>query len=144
MLSPCTKYFWRLFFYPFIKNKQFRIFFKTIITSYWTYYVIIATWVQRVMSSKRKKINTFSASDISQKLSSRRPKRSHSAGKASSSRDHSVQSNSELETVSDGHIVPSAITTAALAHNSNPTVTASTANNDKTLTAEGYTYYKVY
>ena len=90
------------------------------------------------MSSKRKKINTFSASDICQKLSSRRPKRSHSAGKASSSRDHSVQSNSELETVSDGHIVSSAITTAALALNSNPTVTASTANSDKTVIAEGY------
>ena len=109
------------------------------------------------MSSKRKKINTFSASDISQKLSSRHPKRSHSAGKASSSRDHSVQSNSELETVSDGHLVPSAITTAALAHNSNPTVSATTANSDntvttvgystnsdKTVTAEGYRLYKFF
>ena len=87
------------------------------------------------MSSKRKKINTFSASDISQKLNSRRPKRAHSAEKASSSRDHSLQSNSKLETVSDGHIVSSAITTAALALNSNPPVTGSTANSDKTVTA---------
>ena len=90
------------------------------------------------MSSKRKKINTFSASDISQKLNSRRPKRPHSAEKASSSRDHSVQSNPELETVSDGHIVSSAVTTAALAHNSNPTVAATTANSDKTVIAEDY------
>ena len=94
------------------------------------------------MSSSRKKINKFSASDISQKLNSRRPKRAHSAEKASSSRDHSVQSNSELETVSDGHIVTSAITTAALALNSNPTVTATTANSDKTVIAEGYNNYK--
>ena len=93
------------------------------------------------MSSKRKKINTFSASDISQKLSSRRKKRSHSAGKASSSRDHSVQSNSELETVSDGHIVSSAITTAALALNSKPTVTATTVYSDKTVTAEDYNFF---
>ena len=91
------------------------------------------------MSSKRKKINTFSASDISQKLNSRRLKRAHSAEKASSSRDHSVQSNSELETVSDGHIVSSAVTTAALALNSNPTVAATTANSGNTVTAFGYT-----
>ena len=91
------------------------------------------------MSSKRKKINTFSASDISQKLSSRRPKRSHSAGKASSSRDNSVHSNPELETVSDGHIVSSAITTTALAHNSKPTVAATTVCSDRIVTAEDYT-----
>ena len=91
------------------------------------------------MSSKRKKINTFSASDICQKLNSRRPKRSHSAGKASSSRDNSVQSNPELETVSDGHIVSSAVTTAALALNSKPTVAATTANSGTTATAFGNT-----
>ena len=90
------------------------------------------------MSSKRKKISTFSASDIRQKLNSRRPTRSHSAGKASSSRDHSVQSNPELETVSDGQIVSSAVTTTALAHNSKPTVAATTVYSDKTVTAEDY------
>ena len=91
------------------------------------------------MSSKRKKISTFSASDIRQKLNSRRPKRSRSAGKASSSRDNSVQSNPELETVSDGHIVSSAVTTAALALNSKPTVAATTANSGNTVTVFGYT-----
>ena len=97
------------------------------------------------MSSKRKKINTFSASDISHNLSLKRPKRSHSAGKASSSRDHSVQSNPELETVSDGHLVSSAITTTALAHNSKPTVTATTVRTDKIVTAEDYNFlYKDY
>ena len=96
------------------------------------------------MSSKRKKISTFSASDICQKLNSRRPKRSRSAGKASSSRDHSVQSNPELETVSDGHIVPSAVTTVALALNSKPTVAATTVNSDKTVTAEDYSVKIIY
>ena len=84
------------------------------------------------------KIKKLSASDISQKLNSRRSKRAHSAEKEFSSRDLSVQSNSELETVSDGHIVPSDLTTAAMAHNRNPTVTASSSNSDKTVTAEGY------
>ena len=40
--------------------------------------------------------------------------------------------------VSDGHIVLSDLTMAATAHYSNPTVTASTSNSDKTVTAEGY------
>ena len=80
-------------------------------------------------------------SDINQRIS-KRAKRARSAEKASSSRDPSTQSNSELETVSDGHIVPSDLTMAATAHNSNPTVTASTSNSDKTVTAEGYDVYK--
>ena len=92
------------------------------------------------MSTNRRKINNLSVSDINQKIS-KRSKRARSAEKASSSRDPSVQSNSELETVSDGHIVSSDITTAALAHNSNPTVTASTSHSDKTVTAKGYSDY---
>ena len=40
--------------------------------------------------------------------------------------------------MSDGHIVTSDLTTAAMAHNRNPTVTASSSNSDKTVTAEGY------
>ena len=91
------------------------------------------------MSSKRKKINTFSASDICQKLNSRRPTRSHSAGKASSSRDHSVQSNPELETVSDGHLVSSAITTATTNSGTIATTVGYTVYSDKTVTAEDYT-----
>ena len=90
------------------------------------------------MSSKRKKISTFSASDIRQKFNSGRPKRSRSAGKASRSRDNSIHSNPELDTVSDGHLVSSAITMTALAHNSKPTVAATTVNSDKTVTAEDY------
>ena len=89
------------------------------------------------MSTNRRKINNLSVSDINQKIS-KRSKRARSAEKASSSRDLSVQSNSELETVSDGHIVSSDLTTAAMAHNSNPTVPASTSNSDKTVTAEDY------
>ena len=80
-------------------------------------------------------MNKLSVSDIGQKINSKRSKRARSAEKASSSRDLSVQSNSELETVSDGHIVSSDLTTAAMAHNSNPTVPASTSNSDKTVTA---------
>ena len=91
------------------------------------------------MSTNRKKTNYLSVSDISQKIS-KRSKRACFAEKASSSRDPSVQSNSELETVSDGHKVSSAITTAALALNSNPTVPASPSNSDKTVTAVGYVY----
>ena len=90
------------------------------------------------MSSKRKKISTFSASDIRQKFNSGRPKRSRSAGKASRSRDNSIHSNPELDTVSDGHLVSSAITMTTLAHNSKPTVAATTVNSDKTVTAEDY------
>ena len=90
------------------------------------------------MSSKRKKISTFSASDIRQKFNSGRPKRSRSAGKASRSRDNSIHSNPDLDTVSDGHLVSSAITMTALAHNSKPTVAATTVNIDKIVTAEDY------
>ena len=93
------------------------------------------------MSSKRKKISTFSASDIRQKFNSGRPKRSRSAGKASRSRDNSIHSNPELDAVSDGHLVSSAITMTTLAHNSKPTVAATTVNNDRTVTAEDYKYF---
>ena len=93
------------------------------------------------MSTNRKKTNKLSVSDIGQKINSKRSKRARSAEKASSSRDLSVQSNSELETVSDGHIVSSDLTTAAMANNCNPTVPASTSNSDKTVTAEGYNIF---
>ena len=89
------------------------------------------------MSTNRKKTNYLSVSDISQKIS-KRSKPACFAEKASSSRDPSVQSNSELETVSEGHIVSSDLTAVAMAHNRNPTVTASTSNSDKTVLAVGY------
>ena len=94
------------------------------------------------MSTNQKKTYNLSVSDISQKINSKRSKRARFVQKASSSCDLSVQSNSELETVSDGHIVPSDLTTAAMANNSNPTVTASASNSGKTVTAEGYTLPK--
>ena len=88
----------------------------------------------------RKKTNKLSVSDINQ-IISKPAKRARSAEKASSSRDPSVQSNFELETVSDGHMMPSDLTMAAMAHNNNQTVTASTSNSDKTVTEESYIFY---
>ena len=89
------------------------------------------------MSANRKKTKPFSVSNIDQRVT-KPAKRSRSAEKASSSRDPSLQSNPELDTVSDGHSVPSDLTMVTTAHNSYPTVTASTSNSENTVTAEGF------